>query len=256
MKNFADTRVIPVLTMNASGLVKTRSFSNPTYIGDPINTVKIFNEKEVDELVLLDITATVENRPPNFDILSDIASEAFMPMAYGGGIRSEEDGGKILSLGYEKIIINSASFSSNELMANLIRSFGSSSVVLSIDVRRSFFGNYGIFSRSGKTKQPHNLIQYCKEMELLGVGEFLINSIDKDGTFSGYDLTLIKTIADVVNIPVVAVGGASCLDDFLAAVKFAGASAVAAGSFFVFHGKHRAVLVSYPSREEINKLLP
>ena len=250
------TRVIPVLLLRGKGLVKTVKFKDPKYIGDPINSVRIFNEKEVDELVFLDITATPEGRGPDFDLLADIAGEAFMPMAYGGGITTLEQVRRIFTLGFEKVIINTAAYASPQLIQEAVAVFGSQSIVGCVDVRRNFLGRYELSSHSAKTKQSFELKGYVQELERLGVGEIIINAVDRDGTLLGYDLKLIREVSSVVSVPVVACGGASGVNDFVAAVHEGGASAVAAGSLFVFVGPHRAVLINYPAREELAKRLP
>jgi cyclase len=250
------TRVIPVLLLRGKGLVKTVKFKDPKYIGDPINSVRIFNEKEVDELVFLDITATPEGRGPDFELLADIAGEAFMPMAYGGGITTLEQVRRIFTLGFEKVIINTAAYASPQLIQEAVAVFGSQSIVGCVDVRRNFLGRYELSSHSAKTKQSFELKGYVQELERLGVGEIIINAVDRDGTLLGYDLKLIREVSSVVGVPVVACGGASGVNDFVAAVHEGGASAVAAGSLFVFVGPHRAVLINYPDRAELARRLP
>ena len=256
MSKIIKTRVIPILLLKDNGLVKTIKFKNPTYIGDPINSVRIFNEKEVDELAFLDITASIENRGPNFKLLEDIAEEAFMPMSYGGGITNMEEIKQIFNIGFEKIILNSSIYDNPKLITEAVKIFGSQSIVASIDVKKNIFGQYKLCSFSGSKQERFDLLNYCKEIESYGIGELLINSIDLDGTGKGYDIELIKMISVVMNIPVIACGGAGCLNDFKIAVETAGASSVAAGSMFVFMGKHRAVLINYPERDVLNNLLP
>lgn len=248
------TRVIPSLLLKGQGLVKTVRFKNPTYIGDPINAVRIFNDKEVDELVFLDITATIDRHPPQFDIIKDIASECFMPFGYGGGIHDIETAARILKMGSEKIIINTAATDS-ELLRKAASVFGSQSVVVSIDVKRSRRGEYEVYTHSGTRKTKHDPVQFSMDVEANGAGEIFLNSIDRDGTMEGYDLELIQQVTEKVNIPVVACGGAGTLTDFQQAIIKGGASAVAAGSMFVFHGPHRAVLINYPTQEELKKYL-
>jgi cyclase len=249
------TRVIPVLLLRGRGLVKTIRFKNPTYIGDPINSVRIFNEKEVDELVFLDIDASREKRGPDFDLLEDIASEAFMPMAYGGGITAIDQIRRVFALGFEKVIIDSAAYSSDTLIRRSSDTFGAQSIVGCVDVKRTLLGRYELYSHSGKTKQPMSLLDHVRALEKQGVGEIIVNAIDRDGTQVGYDLKLIRQVASAVQIPVVACGGAGSLDDMATAVNVAGASAVAAGSLFVYVGPHRAVLINYPPRDELSRLL-
>lgn len=250
------TRVIPVLLLRGKGLVKTVKFKEPKYIGDPINSVRIFNEKEVDELVFLDITATPEGRGPDFELLADIAGEAFMPMAYGGGITTLEQVQRIFALGFEKVVIDTAAYAAPKLIRDAVAIYGSQSIVGCVDVRRTLLGRYELSSHAGKTKQSVGLKEHVQELERLGVGEIIVNAVDRDGTQSGYDLKLIREVSSSVSVPVVACGGASGLDDFAAAVHEGGASAVAAGSLFVFVGPHRAVLINYPPRADLAKRLP
>ncbi len=246
------TRVIPCLLLKDLGLVKTIKFSNPKYVGDPINAVKIFNDKEIDELIFLDITATNEKKKPNFNLLVRIASEAFMPFSYGGGIRDLEDIKKILYLGIEKVVINSYAVENPEFIKQAAEHSGSQSIIISIDVRKNKKGEYEVFTQSGQNSTGLHPVDWAKKVENLGAGEIFLNSIDKDGTMEGYDLELINKVSNSVNIPVIAAGGAGNFDDFKKAIK-SGASAVSAGSIFVFIGPHRAVLISYPSRDELNK---
>ena len=250
------TRVIPVLLLRGKGLVKTVRFKDPKYIGDPINSVRIFNEKEVDELVFLDITATPEGRGPDFELLSDIASEAFMPMAYGGGITSLDQVQRVFALGFEKVIVDTAAYTDPQLIQDAVAIFGSQSIVGCVDVRKTLLGRYELISHAGKSKQRVSLREHLKALERQGVGEIIVNAVDRDGTQSGYDLKLIREVSSSVSVPVVACGGASSIDDFVAAVGEAGASAVAAGSLFVFVGPHRAVLINYPARAELALRLP
>jgi len=249
------TRVIPCLLLKGQGLVKTIKFKDPKYVGDPINAVKIFNDKEVDELIFLDITATLEKRNPNFKVIQDIASEAFMPLGYGGGIRDIDDIKKILNLGVEKVIINSFAVENPFFIRKAADIVGSQSVVVSIDVRKNFWGKYEIFIHSGKKNTKLDPLTYAQQVQSMGAGELFINSIDMDGTMLGYDVGLIRKITEAVDIPVIACGGAGRLNDFNRAVKSGGASAVAAGSMFVFQGKHRAVLISYPEIEMLKGVL-
>lgn len=250
------TRVIPVLLLRESGLVKTVKFRDPRYVGDPINAVKIFNEKEVDELVFLDITATPAGRGPNFDLLADIAGEAFMPMAYGGGVTTIEQVKALFALGFEKVIIDSASYDSLELITVAASIYGSQSIVGCIDVRRSLLGRVELCSHGGTRKQSRLLVDHVQSLERHGIGELLVNSVDRDGTRTGYDLKLLREVSSAVSVPVIACGGAGGVDDFVAAVEQGGASAVAAGSLFVFYGQHRAVLINYPERKELVARLP
>ena len=249
------TRVIPCLLLKGQGLVKTVKFKNPKYVGDPINAVKIFNDKEVDELIFLDIEATVEGRRPPIKLISEIASECFMPLSYGGGLRDLDDIKIIFNLGVEKVIINSYAIENPDFVREASRRYGNQSIVVAVDVKRNSFGKYEIFSFGGRKKTKLSLVDHVKEMERLGAGEIFLNSIDRDGTMEGYDIEMIKKVTDTVSIPAIASGGAGKIVDLADAVKKAGASAVAAGSMFVFHGKHRAVLITYPSIEELEKVL-
>jgi cyclase len=250
------TRVIPVLLLRGKGLVKTVKFKDAKYVGDPINTVRIFNEKEVDELVFLDITATPEGRGPDFALLEDIAGEAFMPMAYGGGITTLDQITRVFSLGFEKVIINTAAYITPELISEAVSIYGSQSIVGCVDVRRTLWGRYELYTHSARTRQPVGLREHLARLERLGIGELLVNSIDRDGTQSGYDLKLLREVSRAVSVPVIACGGAGSIDDFAAAVTEGGASAVAAGSLFVFVGRYRAVLINYPDRKIISEKLP
>ena len=244
------TRVIPCLLLKGRGLVKTVKFKNPKYLGDPINVIKIFNDKEVDELVFLDITATVENKRPPFSLLENIASECFMPLGYGGGIRSLEDVKTILGLGVEKIAINTYAIENPHFVTEAADFAGSQSVVVSIDVKKNSLGKYEVFTHSGCQATGLDPVKFAVEMEKIGAGELFLNSIDRDGTMQGYDLDLVRRVTGAVNIPVVACGGAGNIQH-LGEVVRQGASAAAAGSMFVFQGLLRAVLISYPTSREL-----
>lgn len=233
--------------------MKTIQFKSPKYVGDPINAIKIFNEKEVDELIFLDITATLEKKGPNISKISEIVSECFMPLGYGGGIRNVKDIREIFSLGVEKAIINSFSLENPNFITDAANIFGSQSVVVSIDVKMNRSGEYEVFSYSGKKVADPNPVSYAITMAKLGAGEIFLNSVDNDGEMKGFDLKLIEAITKVVPVPVIVCGGAGKLNDIESAFN-AGASAVAAGSMFVFYGKNRAVLINYPTREELNKV--
>jgi cyclase len=248
-----SVRVIPTLLLKSSGLVKGSQFANYKYVGDPINAVKILNDKEVDELVFLDITATDDGRPPNFNLLKDIASQAFMPFGYGGGIRTIEDIEAIFRLGVEKVIINTAAYNDISIIKSASALAGSQSIVISIDVHKNTFGKYQVFVHSGKMNTKQDPVEYAKKVEAAGAGEILLCNIDREGTGQGYDLDLIHNVVSAVNIPVVASGGAGSLDDFRKAYD-GGASAVAAGDMFIFYGKHKAVLITYPKYDEITRI--
>lgn len=248
-------RVIPALLLKGQGLVKTVKFKEPKYLGDPINIVRIFNDKEVDELVLLDITATPEKRGPQFDLLKNIASEAFIPLAYGGGIRSMDDVRKLLSIGIEKLIMNTSAVETPSLVREVADHAGSQAAVVSMDVKKNFLGKYEVFTHCGQKKTGLDPVKHAIEMERMGVGEIIINSIDRDGTMQGYDVDIIRKVADAVRVPVVACGGAGNLSHISEAIKQGHASAAAAGSIFVFQGPLRGVLISYPTPKELKEFI-
>lgn len=245
-------RVIPTLLLQNGGLVKSTKFKDFRYVGDPINAVKIFNDKQVDELVILDISATAANTSPNIDRIREIASEAFMPVAYGGGITSLAQIKDVIKSGIEKVVLNSIAFENPGIVKEASKFVGSQSVVVSIDVKKNFLGKYKVFVKNASVNTGRDPVEYAREMAEAGAGELFLNSVDRDGTMSGYDVELIKAVSASVNVPVVAMGGASSVDHFTMAVQN-GASAVAAGSMFVFKGPHRAVLISYPSQKELKE---
>lgn len=248
-------RVMPCLLLKDGSLVKTVKFKDPAYIGDPINAVRIYNEKEVDELIFLDITATSEKREPPYKVLSEIASECFMPVTYGGGVKDIEMIRQILTLGIEKISINSQAVENPDFVRSATDKFGSSTIVISIDVRKKLFGKYEVCIHGGKKSTGLDPIAFAKDVEKMGAGEILLTAIDRDGTQEGYDLELIKSVTNAVGIPVIACGGAGKVDDFRMAVKDAGASACAAGSMVVYFGRNRAVLINFPERKRLNEVL-
>ena len=239
-------RVIPVLLFKGEGLVKGVQFKNHQYVGDPINAVQIFNAHDVDEILFLDITATAEGRIPDPQMIQRIADQCLFPFGVGGGIRTLDDARKILSSGAEKVCLNTYAFENPKLITEIAEIYGSQSVVVCIDVEKSFFGKYQVKTRSGKSNTKLSPVEAAKLVEKYGAGEIVIQSIDKDGQCEGYDIDLIRQVADAVKIPVIAVGGAGNLDHMKVAVKEGHASAVAAGSMFVFHGRRKAVLVNYP----------
>jgi len=249
------TRVIPSLLLKGKGLVKSVKFEDHKYLGDPINIVRIFNEKEVPEMILLDITAGSERKEPNYEFISNIASECFMPLSYGGGLTTLEQISKVLSMGFEKVVLNTAAVEDPKLVQEASRQFGSQSIVVCIDAKRNFFGKYEVMTKGGKASTGLNPIEHAVKMEEMGAGELVINSIDQDGTMSGYDISLTSKVAKAISIPTLASGGAGNLEHIRAAVTKGGASAVVAGSLFVFHGKHRAVLINYPDTETLKKYL-
>ena len=243
-------RIIPVLLIKKDGLVKSVQFKNHKYVGDPINAVRIFNEKEVDEIVLLDISATAEKRPPNIPRIKEIASEAFMPLAYGGGITTIDEIKALITAGVEKVVLNSIVVSNPSLITEGANWIGSQSIVVSIDVKKNWLGKYKVYTNNGTKNTDLDPVDFAKQVAAAGAGEIFLNSIDKDGTFEGYDVALIKKVSEAVSIPVVAIGGAGSLQDFTSAIRH-GASAAAAGSLFVFQRPHRAVLISYPLQQEL-----
>ena len=249
-----NNRIIPVLLLRRKGLVKTKNFKKPVYVGDPINAVKIFNQKEVDELIFLDIDASKIGYEPNLDLLKNIASECFMPLAYGGGIKSVNNAEDIISIGIEKIIVNTSIIKDPELIKELSNTFGSQSIVVSIDIKKTFFGNYTIFSHAFKKNQNHDLLDYIKMVQDYGAGEIFINSVDLDGTMNGYDKRLLELVLSKIKVPLVFCGGASDINDIVNTSKINKFIGLAAGSIFVFKGPHRAVLINYPSQSELNKI--
>jgi len=248
------TRIIPSLLLKNASLVKGAQFKNHKYVGDPINAVKIFNEKEADELVFLDITATIQNCGPNFELLKDIASEAFMPFGYGGGITTIKQVEKLFWIGTEKVIINSQAFYNPIFISEASSVAGASSIVVSIDVKKTLFGKYEVFVKNGTVNTKESPIEYSKKMEELGAGELIICSIPNEGTGKGFDLKLMNEISSSVDIPVIASGGAGTLQDLYDVVKISGVSAVSIGDMFVFYGKHKAVLITYPKYSEMIEL--
>ena len=241
------TRLIPCLLLRGNGLVKTKKFKDSVYVGDPVNAVRIFSEKEVDELVILDIDASRERREPNYELIAEIAGECFMPVAYGGGISTLAQARKLIRCGIEKVVINSASVDSTGFIREIADVFGSQAVVGSVDAKKTLFGGHRVFVKSGTIDTKLKPEDHAAALVQAGVGEIFLNSIDCDGQMQGYDIELIKKVSAKVNVPVVACGGAGTLDHMRRAMRQGGASAVAAGSMFVFYGKHRAVLINYPT---------
>jgi len=249
-------RLIPILLIQDGGLVKGVNFKKHIYVGDPVNVVKIFNEKEVDEIAILDISCTIENREPNYELISEITSEAFMPLSYGGGLKSIEQVRKILHSGVEKVIFNSSAYLNSNLIKQTAQEFGSSSTVVSVDVKTSGFFKSAkkVFIQNGKKQIEKTPLEYTKMLENLGAGEIILTSVDHEGLMRGYDNDLISEITSNLRIPVVANGGAGNMDHFREALNH-GASAVAAGSFFVFQGTHKAVLITYPSYDDFSQII-
>lgn len=245
------SRFIPVLLLKDGGLFKTIKFKNEIYIGDPINAVKIFNDKAVDELIILDINPNRSARGPDYDLIEDIVSEAFIPVCYGGGVSRLEQIEKLFRIGVEKVSINSAATGTLSLISQAASIFGSQSIVVSIDLKKNLFGRMERFINSGKVKTSEDPFSFIKLAVQSGAGELLVNSIDRDGTMLGYDYDLIKKISSVVSVPVIACGGAGSIKDMIQVINDCGASSAAAGSIFIFHGRHRAVLITYPSEESL-----
>ena len=248
-------RVIPCLLLSGDGLVKTVRFAQPTYVGDPINAVKIFNDREVDELAILDISATRERRDPPFDHLQAIAGECFMPLSYGGGIRTIEHARRLFSIGIEKVIINTAAVETPSLLTAIAEEYGSQAVIASIDVKKDWLGRQRVFTRAGTNNTGLSPHAHAESVVAKGAGEILLTSIDRDGTMSGYDVEMIRELSAAVPVPLVACGGAGTIAHLGEAIN-AGASAVAAGSLFVFTGSRRAVLINYPSSADLKAALP
>ncbi len=244
-------RIIPTLLLSDGGLVKTTRFANPKYVGDPINAVKIFNDKEVDELIVLDIEATRKGRAPDFGMAEWLAEECFMPLCWGGGIRNAEDAGRLFNLGIEKVALQSAALADMALITQIASRHGTQAVVVSIDVERDWLGRYRLHTGRGKDKRDWKAV--LRTAAAAGAGEILLTAVDKEGGRAGMDCALIAEANAVLDIPLIACGGAGSLEDMRAATD-AGASAVAAGAYFVWQGPHRAVLITYPRPAEIKAI--
>lgn len=248
------SRVIPCLLLKNHGLYKTIRYKDPRYIGDPINTLRLLNDKEVDEIVILDIAASIDNTAPNIDYLKRVVSECFMPICYGGGISTLQEIETLYKIGIEKVSFNSALANNSELIKEAVKNFGSQSIVASIDFKTGLLGKKSVYIKAGTERLKYSPIEYAKRAEDMGVGEVILTSIDHEGLMKGYDLETIETISSAVSIPVIANGGAGELSDFAKAINV-GASAAAAGSLFVYYGSRKAVLVNYPTQEELKKIL-
>ncbi len=251
----AIKRIIPCLLLRDQGLVKTVKFKKSTYIGDPINAVKIFNEKEVDELIFLDIDASKKGQEPDYGLIKDIATECFMPFCYGGGISQVDQIQKIIASGAEKVALNTAAHRNPALVEEAAKVFGSSTIVVSIDYKKNLFGKPTVFIEGGRKSTKIHPLSYARDMEDRGAGEIMINSIERDGTMQGYDLEMIENIAAAVSIPVIACGGAKGSGDIAKVMQIEGISAAAAGSMFVFQGKKKGVLISYLDPQESRELV-
>ena len=220
-------------------------------MGDPVNAMRIFSEKEVDEIVLLDIDASREGREPNYELIAEMAGEAFMPAAYGGGIRNLDQVRRLIRAGIEKVVINTAATESTDVIRAAADMFGNQAVVGAVDVKRTILGGYRVVAKSATVEIKAGLEEHVQNLIAAGVGEIFVNSVDRDGMMEGYDLQLIRSVTRIVNVPVIACGGAGTVDHLSQAVREGGASAVAAGSMFVFHGKRRAVLINYPTHLDL-----
>jgi len=247
------TRVIPCLLLRNRGLVKTVRFGNPQYVGDPINSVKIFNEKEVNELVLLDISATRSGKEPDEDLLGDIVSEAFMPIAYGGGVKSAAQAKRLARLGIEKIIVNSSALRDPRIVSDISEQLGSSSTVVSVDVSRDIFGRARVYDPSTRRRLSLDAVEYVRGVVDRGAGEIFLNVVKRDGVGCGLDTALIRAVSAAVSVPVIACGGVGTLAHLREGAE-AGAAAVAAGSIFVYLGPHRAVMINYPDHGTLDRL--
>lgn len=245
-------RIIPVLLLRKSGAVKTKQFAEPRYIGDIINAIRIFNDKMVDEIMVVDIEATAQNRGPNFEMIEAIASECFMPLGYGGGVRSVEDIARLFRIGCEKVCLNYGAVKNPSLIREAANRFGKQSIAVCIDVKKPLLGSYRVMAKNGTEKAELSLEAHLKQVIEAGAGEIIIQSIDRDGTRKGYDIELVKQVVATSPVPVIALGGAGSADDLAQAIMHGGASAAAAGSLFVFTGKHEAVLINVPSEAEMH----
>lgn len=248
-------RIIPSLLLHDKGLVKTVNFKSHKYVGDPINAVRIFNEKEVDELAIFDIDATVLNKEPDYILIKKLAYQSRMPLCYGGGVKTVEQAQKIFGLGIEKIALSSAIIQNPQLVTEIAERVGSQSVIVVLDIKKKLFGGYEVYTHNGKKSTGINPIKFAKELERLGAGEIIINSIDQDGMMKGFDLTLIDKIAEMISIPMTVLGGAGSISDIKKVINKHGVIGIAAGSLFVFKGFYKAVLINYPSREEKDFLI-
>jgi cyclase len=250
-------RIIPTLLLHDKGLYKTVKYSikKGKYVGDPINAIKIFNDKGVDELIFLDIDASKEKRGPDFRMLQNIATECFMPVGYGGGITTMEQIKQIFQIGIEKVILNSVLLEDLSLLKNASKAFGAQSIVASVDIKKNLFGKYKVYNSAKQKNSDLDIKKYLESLEENGAGEIYISSVDKDGTFEGYDIELMKDITKDIKVPVIINGGAKEISDFSRAIKECGVSAVSAGSMFVFNGPHKAVLITYPEYEKLEQEL-
>jgi cyclase len=248
-------RIIPCLLVKNKGLVKTIRFKDPKYVGDPINAVRIFNEKEVDELIVLDIDATAEKREPDYKMIENLAAECRMPLCYGGGVKTVKQAQKIFELGVEKVAFSSAVIQNPQLVSDTAKIVGNQSVIVVLDIKKNTFGRYEIWTHNAKVNTKKNPFEFAKTIENLGVGEIMVNSIDNDGVMKGYDLHLVEKIRESVSVPMSVLGGAGSLKDIGELIGKHGVIGAAAGSLFVFKGVYRAVLINYPTRVEKDSLI-
>lgn len=249
-------RIIPCLLIKDKGLVKTTNFENPKYVGDPINAVRIFNEKEVDELIVLDIDATVDRREPDYVMIEKLAEECRMPLCYGGGVTAAAQVQRIVQLGVEKVAVSAAALDNQALVSEASNLVGKQSIVVVLDVKKSFLGNkYEVWTHNGKKNTGIDPVELAREMEKRGAGEIVINSVDNDGLMNGYDLTLAEKIREIIHVPLTVMGGAGSLNDIGILINKFGTIGAAAGSLFVFKGVYRAVLINYPNRAEKDTII-
>lgn len=247
-------RIIPSLLIQDNGLVKTVNFKNPKYVGDPINAVKIFNEKAVDELAIFDIDATVKGLEPNYSLIERIANQSRMPLCYGGGVKTVEQAQRIFGLGIEKIALSSAIIDNPHLITDISQRVGAQSVIVVLDVKKKLFGGYEVYTHNGKKGTGVNPFKFIQEVQQLGAGEIVLNSIDQDGVMKGFDVSLIDKAREQTSLPMTVLGGAGSLDDIKKIIDKHNIIGVAAGSLFVFKGIYKAVLINYPLKEEKEKL--
>ncbi|MBX9780077.1 MAG: AglZ/HisF2 family acetamidino modification protein [Chitinophagaceae bacterium] len=247
-------RIIVSLLLHDKGLVKTVNFKSPKYVGDPINAVRIFNEKQVDELAFFDIDATVLNKEPDYVLIEKLANQSRMPICYGGGVKTVDQAQKIFSLGIEKIALSSSVIQNPNLVTQIAERVGSQSVIVVLDIKKKLLGGYEVCTHNGKKSTGINPVKFVKDLEQLGAGEIIINSIDQDGLMKGYDFNLIDKIAQTISIPLTVLGGAGSLSDIEKVIQKHGVIGVAAGSLFVFKGPYKAVLINYPTQVEKNKI--
>jgi imidazole glycerol-phosphate synthase subunit HisF len=248
-------RIIPCLLVHDGGLVKTRHFGEPKYVGDPINAVRIFNEKEVDELIVADIDASVVRREPDYKMIAQLAAECRMPLCYAGGVNTPDQAERIIGLGVEKVALSSAAIDRPALISQAAERLGSQSIVVVMDVKASrFLGRYGVYTHNGTRDASVDPVTFAKRAEEAGAGEIVVNSIDRDGEMKGYDLELADMVRNVISVPLTILGGAGSFEDIATLIRRFGVIGAAAGSLFVFKGRYRAVLISYPSRAEKDTL--